>query len=128
MSDYHHKVKSSSKGLKSNGKKTLTASGKIKKPHRYRPGTVALREIRRYQKSTDLLMRKKPFERVIREVAADFDDQMRFQSNAILCLQEATEVEMVDNFELSNLAAIHSKRITVMERDFRLVSRLKDRM
>ena len=61
------------------------------KKHRYRPGTVALREIRRYQKSTELLLRKLPFQRLVREIAQDFKSDLRFQSSAILALQEASE-------------------------------------
>ncbi len=62
----------------------LQLSGGVKKPHRYRPGTVALREIRKYQKSTDLLIRKLPFQRLVREIAQDFKNDLRFQSSAIL--------------------------------------------
>ena len=61
--------------------------GGVKKPHRYRPGTVALREIRRYQKSTELLIRKLPFQRLVREIAQDFKTDLRFQSAAIGALQ-----------------------------------------
>jgi histone H3 len=64
----------------------------VKKPHRYKPGTVALREIRRYQKSTELLIRKLPFQRLVREIAQDFKTDLRFQSSAIGALQEAAEV------------------------------------
>ena len=53
-------------------RKSAPATGGVKKPHRYRPGTVALREIRRYQKSTELLIRKLPFQRLVREIAQDF--------------------------------------------------------
>lgn len=67
----------------------------IKKPHRYRPGTVALREIRRYQKSCDLLIRKLPFQRLVREIAQAFKNDLRFQSTAILALQEASEAYLV---------------------------------
>lgn len=63
--------------------------------HRYRPGTVALREIRRYQKSTELLIRKLPFQRLVREIAQDFKTDLRFQSTAILALQEAAEAYLV---------------------------------
>jgi histone H3 len=62
-------------------------TGGVKKPHRYRPGTVALREIRRYQKSTELLIRKLPFQRLVREIAQDFKTDLRFQSAAIGALQ-----------------------------------------
>ena len=64
-------------------RKSAPATGGVKKPHRYRPGTVALREIRRYQKSTELLIRKLPFQRLVREIAQDFKADLRFQSSAI---------------------------------------------
>ena len=75
-------------------RKSAPASGGIKKPHRYRPGTVALREIRKYQKSTELLIRKLPFQRLVREIAQDFKTDLRFQSSAILALQESAEVKL----------------------------------
>ena len=68
-------------------RKSAPATGGVKKPHRYRPGTVALREIRRYQKSTELLIRKLPFQRLVREIAQDFKTDLRFQSAAIGALQ-----------------------------------------
>src|ERR1700689_4135559 len=68
-------------------RKSAPATGGVKKPHRYRPGTVALREIRRYQKSTDLLIRKLPFQRLVREIAQDYKTDLRFQSSAVLALQ-----------------------------------------
>merc|ERR1712126_741071 len=61
-------------------------TGGVKEPHRYRPGTVALREIRRYQKSTELLLRKLPFQRLVREIAQDFKTDLRFQSSAVMAL------------------------------------------
>ena len=73
-------------------RKSAPATGGVKKPHRYRPGTVALREIRRYQKSTELLIRKLPFQRLVCEIAQDMCTDLRFQSLAILALQEACEV------------------------------------
>ena len=162
-------------------------TGGVKKPHRYRPGTVALREIRKYQKSTELLIRKLPFQRLVREIAQvstcsndcphlrtmisatstgylgcclsrqhlricctaaavllnsvcmlstlcnlrptqacaaadapglcrlqDFKTDLRFQSSAVLALQEAAEAYLVGLFEDTNLAAIHAKRVTIM--------------
>merc|ERR1712118_36770 len=89
----------------------------FKKPHRYRPGTVALREIRKYQKSTDLLLRKLPFQRLLREVAQDFKKDMRFQASTIAALQEASEAYIVGLFEDTNLCAIHAKRVTIMPKD-----------
>ena len=91
-------------------KSTLAAvEGRIKKPHRYRLGTVALREIRRYQKSTEMLIRKLPFQCLVRKIAQDFKTDLRFQSAAIMAMQEALEAYLVGLFEDSNLCAIHTK-------------------
>ena len=96
-----------------------------RKPHRYRPGTVALREIRRYQKSSELLIPKLPFQRLVREVAQDFKEDVRFQSTAILALQEASEAYLVGLFEDTNLCAIHAKRVTIMPKDIQLARRIR---
>ncbi len=82
-------------------RKSAPATGGVKKPHRYRPGTVALREIRRYQRSTELLIRKLPFQRLVREIAQDFKADLRFQSSAIVALQEASEAYLVGLCKLS---------------------------
>nr|XP_048284050.1 uncharacterized protein LOC125396246 isoform X2 [Myodes glareolus] len=87
-------------------RKSAPATGGVKKPHRYRPGTVALREIRRYQKSTELLIRKLPFQRLVREIAQDFKTDLRFQSSAVMALQEACEAYLVGLFEDTNLAFV----------------------
>ncbi len=105
--------------------KSAPATGGVKKPHRYRPGTVALREIRRYQKNTDLLIRKLPFQRLVREIAQDFKNDLRFQGTAILALQEAAESYLVSLFEDTNLCAIHGKRVTIMPKDIQLARRLR---
>ena len=104
---------------------SATASGGVKKPHRYRPGTVAIREIRKYQKSTDLLIRKLPFQRLVREVAQNFREGLRFQTTAILALQEASEAYLVGLFEDTNLCAIHAKRVTIMPKDIQLARRIR---
>lgn len=98
---------------------------KVPKIRKYRPGTVALREIRKLQKSTDLLIRKLPFQRLVREVAQDFKADLRFQSKAVNALQEAAEAYLVGLFEDSNLCAIHAKRVTVMPKDIVLSRRLR---
>ena len=113
----------------------------MKKPHRFRPGTVALREIRRYQKSTELLIRKLPFQRLVREIAqgrfdcgmkllitdhiSDYKTDLRFQSSAVMALQEAAEAYLVSLFEDTNLAAIHAKRVTIQPKDLQLARRLR---
>jgi len=101
------------------------ATGGVKKPHRYRPGTVALREIRKFQKGTELLIRKLPFQRLVREIAQDFKTDLRFQSAAVGALQEAAEAYLVGLFEDTNLCAIHAKRQTIMPKDMNLARRIR---
>eukprot|EP00095_Tigriopus_kingsejongensis_P006132 maker-scaffold98_size375582-snap-gene-2.31 protein:Tk06132 transcript:maker-scaffold98_size375582-snap-gene-2.31-mRNA-1 annotation:"histone -like" len=84
-----------------------------------------LREIRRYQKSTELLIRKLPFQRLVREIAQDFKTDLRFQSAAIGALQEASEAYLVGLFEDTNLCAIHAKRVTIMPKDIQLARRIR---
>ena len=104
------------------------AKGKVKKPYRYRPGTVALRQIRKYQKSTELLIRKLPFQRLVKEVVRNLfnNESYRFQSTAILALQEASESFLVDMFEQVNYIAIHGRRVTIMPTDIMLWKRVHD--
>ena len=110
---------------------------------RYKPGTQALREIRRYQKTTQLLIRKLPFARLVREVERDFTKEgaatttattpssltpppaFRWQAEALLALQEAAEGYLVGLFEDANLCAIHAKRVTVMPKDVQLARRIR---
>ena len=99
--------------------------GRRIKPHRYRAGTVALKDIRHYQGSTALLIRKLPFQRVVREITQDIKTGLRFQSAALLCLQEATEVYLVSLLEDSNLCAIHTRRVTIMPKDIQLARRIR---
>lgn len=100
--------------------------GYVKKPRRYRPGTVALRQIRKYQKSTELLIRKRPFMRLVREIAGEGRCSLRFQSTAILALQEAAESYLVKVFEDTQLCALHAKRVTIQPKDMQLAIRLSD--
>jgi len=106
-------------------RKRVVLEGGVKKKHRYRPGTVALREIRRYQKSTQLLIRKLPFQRLVREIAQEFKTDLRFQSASIGALQEAAEAYLVGLFEDTNLCAIHAKRVTIMPKDLQLSRRIR---
>nr|CAG8566150.1 2993_t:CDS:2 [Entrophospora candida]CAG8571807.1 2152_t:CDS:2 [Entrophospora candida] len=97
------------------------------KPRRYKPGTVALREIRQYQRTTNLLLRKLPFSRVVAMEILEPDSQVgfRWQSTAILALQEATEAFLIHLFEDANLCAIHAKRVTLMQKDIQLARRIR---
>ena len=106
-------------------RKNTPLYGGIKKPHRFRPGIVALREIRKYQKSTELLIRKLPFQRLVREIAQDYKCDLRFQSTALLALHEAAEAYMVGLMEDTNLCAIHAKRVTIMPKDMQLARRIR---
>ena len=107
------------------GRQNRVSTGGVKKPHHFRPGTVALREIRRYQKSTELLLRKLPFQRLVREIAQDFKTDLRFQSTSVMALQEASEAYLVGLFEDTNLCAIHAKRVTIMPKDIQLARRIR---
>ena len=98
----------------------MYAGQKKRTPQRYRPGTVALREIRRYQRSSELLIRRMPFQRLVREIAQIHNPYLRFQSGAILALQESAEAYLVGLLEDSNLCAIHAKRVIIMPKDMQL--------
>ena len=113
-------------------KKSGVKAPKVKRLHRFRSGTVALKEIRRYQKSTELLIRKLPFQRLVREISGDHKvitsslcGKVRFQSLAIKALQEASEAYLVGLFEDTNLCAIHAKRVTIMPKDIQLARRIR---
>ena len=106
-------------------RKSAPATGGVKKPHRYRPGTVALREIRRYQKSAELLIRKSPFQRLVREIAQIYRSDLRFQISTLMALQEASEAYLVGIFEETNMCAIHGKRVTIMPKDIILAQRIR---
>ena len=107
-------------------KKLPPAQRPMTKPHRYQPGTVALREIRWYQKSTELLIRKLPFQRLVRELAQDLSKvNIRFQSGAIKALQEASEAYLVGLLEDFNLCVVHTKRVTIMPKNIQLARRIQ---
>ncbi len=108
---------------KPSGKTLVDQSGVNKRRLRFRPGTVALREIRRYQKSTSLLIPKLPFSRCVREIIQQYDNY-RITGSALIALQEAAEAYLTDLFEDSNLEAIHGKRITIMPQDMQLARRI----
>jgi histone H3 len=98
----------------------------MRKPHHWRPGTVALREIQKFQKTTDLLIRKAPFQRLVHEIALKFGkSDLQMQSTAVLALQEAAEYFMVDVFSNTNLCALHGKRVTIMVKDLVLACRIQ---
>ena len=99
--------------------------GRQVKPHWYRAGTMALKDIRHFQGSTALLIRKLPFQRLVREIAQDFKTDLLFQSAAVLCLQSAAEAYLVRLFDDANLCAIHARRVTIMPKDLFLARRIR---
>ncbi len=105
--------------------KATTASPSGSK-RRYRPGEKALREIRFYQRNTDLCLRRLPFARLVREVQSLVSrKEYRWQANAMLALQEAAEAHIVSLFEDAYLCTIHAKRITLMPKDIQLARRIR---
>lgn len=124
------------KGMKGS-KKTGPAKGGVKptasqksdngekRKNRFKPGTVALREIKRYQKSTNLLLPRASFQRVVRSICMELDNTLRCQAQALLALQEATEAYLVGIFEDANLCCIHAKRVTIKKQDMELARRIR---
>jgi len=108
-------------------KKSAPAAGGVKKARtfRWKAGTVALREVKRYQKTVDNLLPRAPFQRLVRSIVSDMDHELRFQSAALLALQEASEAYIVGVFEDTNLCAIHANRVTVMKKDMDLARRIR---
>ena len=102
-------------------RKNAPATGGVKKPYRYRPGTVALREVRRYQKDTELLIRKRPFQRLLLELAQDFKTDLHFQISAVMALW----AYLIGLFENTILCAIDAKRVTIMPKDIQLARRIR---
>ena len=116
------------KSLKSKAiKKTAPAEGgmKDKAKRHYKPGTVALREIKKYQKAMNMLLPRAPFQRLVRSITMSLDPDLRFQSQSLLALQEAAEAYVVSLFEDTNLCAIHAKRMTIQKKDMELARRIR---
>ncbi|KAL3624401.1 centromeric histone H3 [Castilleja foliolosa] len=96
-----------------------------RKKRRNRPGTVALREIRKYQKSWNLLIPAAPFIRVVKEISFhEAPSITRWQAEALVALQEAAEDYIVQLFGEAVLCAVHAKRVTLMSKDFELARRI----
>jgi histone H3/H4 len=119
-------AKSVSKGSAKKAKVSKSASGNsVKRTRRFRAGTIALREIHRYQRGTELLLRKAPFQRLVREISLVGKDGLRFQSAAVLAIQEATEAYLISLLADTNLCAVHTRRVTIMPKDLHLARRLR---
>ncbi len=113
------------KSVKTAGKKAKAEKAPGARKFRWRPGTVALRQIKRYQKSTELLLRKAPFQRLVRELATSQKEGLRWEKSALAALQEATEAYVTGLLSDSNLCALHAKRVTLFARDLQLARRLR---
>ena len=105
-------------------KKAAKAPG-VKRNRKFRPGTVALREIKRYQRSTGTLISRAPFQRLVKEAAQTQKDGLRFQSAAVSAMQEATESYVIGLLSDTNLCALHAHRVTIMPKDIHLAKRLR---
>ena len=97
----------------------------VKRPHRYRPGTIALTDIRKYEKKTELLIKKLPFQRLVREIASKYKSDIRFQPSALEALQEMSEAYLISLFQDTNLCCFHAKRVTIMPKDIQLARRIR---
>ena len=122
-------VSKSAKASKSVAKKAKKAStgssAGTKRTIRFRPGTVALRQIRKLQKGTELLIQKAPFQRLVRETAEKHKTGLRFAASALAALQESTEAYVISLLADANLCALHAKRVTAMPSDLQLARRLR---
>eukprot|EP00477_Mikrocytos_mackini_P000003 GAHX01000003.1.p1 GENE.GAHX01000003.1~~GAHX01000003.1.p1 ORF type:complete len:140 (-),score=20.46 GAHX01000003.1:34-453(-) len=105
-------------------RKSAPATGGVKKPHRFKPGTVALREVRRYQKTTECLTRKLPFQRLVRDCAHMFKSELRFQKVALECLQTAMELWVSTVLDDAQCYCIHAKRVTLQAKDIDLAIKI----
>ncbi|KAJ0983282.1 hypothetical protein J5N97_011537 [Dioscorea zingiberensis] len=106
-------------------RKSTPATCDVKKPHRFRPGRVVLREIKKYKKRTKLLIQKLPLKRLVYEIAQDFKTDLRFQSFTVATLQESSKAYLVGLFKDTNLCTIHAKRGTIMPKDIQLAHRIR---
>jgi histone H3 len=103
------------------------ASGNlIRKPYKHKPGTVALREIRKQQRSTDMVLPKAPFQRLVRELSINFKSDLRFEREALLCLQEAAESHLVNMFQHSHNLAIYTGRKTLRKTDVEMSTHIRE--
>lgn len=107
-----------------------TTSHNKRKNKRYRQGTLALRDIRRLQKSTELLIPRKPFQRLVRDISEEIWKQfgqtaLKFQTASLSALHEAAESYLVGLFEDTNLCAVHAKRVTIMPKDMQLARKMR---
>lgn len=96
-----------------------------KKTIRYKPGTVALRDIKAYQKKSDCLLQKAPFQRIVREIVGDIDTSLRMAPQSLIALQEAAEAYLVGIYEDANMCAIHANRVTLLRKDMELARRIR---
>jgi len=121
-------AKKSTKSPKATSSSSSSALASSRTPgrKRYRPGVKAIKEIRFYQRNTDLLIRKLPFARLVKEIQSEMSTRdYRWQASAILALQEAAEAHLVSLFEDANLCTIHAKRVTIMPKDIQLARRIR---
>lgn len=113
------------KESRSAAKKVSSIRSGTMRSRRWRPGTVALREIRKYQSTTDVLIARAPFRRLVKEIVSNLKESIRMQSSALEAVQEATEGYIVNLLCDANLCTIHAKRVTLFPKDLQLAIRLR---
>lgn len=116
--------KKSEKNDKS-GVKTSAKDPVVKRPRRFKPGTIALREIKKYQKSTELVLQKAPLQRVIKSIMHAYNAQLRMSSTGALIIQEAVEAHIISLLADCNLCAQHARRVSIQPKDFYLARRIR---
>lgn len=119
------RTKQTARKTTATSKAVKAPSAGVKKPHRFKPGTVALRKIRQYQKSTDDLIPRAPFKRLVQEIGQDFKTDLRYSKESIGMLRAYIESYLVDLLEQANLIAIGAKRVTIMRKDLQLARRIR---
>lgn len=105
--------------------KTQGTQGEGSKKMRKRPGAMALREIRKYQRSTDTVIRRLGFQRLVRDIAQQIVPEAKFQQSSLKVIQECTEMYLCRLFEDSQLCTLHAKRVTVFVKDMALAKRIR---
>ena len=98
----------------------------IKRRYKYKPGTVALREVHKMQRTSHLLIPLSPFQELIREIAMSYKADLRFQREALLAIQEAAESHLVSIFQHTQNMAVHGGRKTIQDRDLTLAIHVRD--
>ena len=103
----------------------MSSVAKPVKKRAFKPGQLAIKEIKRLQEKTQVIIPRLPFQRLVRDICRTRNPDTRFSSQALQALQEAAESYLTGMFEDSLLCALHAKRVTVMVKDIQLARRIR---